>query len=673
MKRVKLESVGAVRIAVLDTPAGHAPDDLARREILSLASDLRADEDAGALVLFCTGARQRSRSPETGRSGHEGLAEACAALEALEIPVIIGMQGAFESAGAEIALAAHFRLGAADTQLLWPDLHFGRFAGGGGIQRLTRIAGPAMALDHFGSGRPIPAETAEEAGVLDGVVQGDLIGACVRLATQLAEAGAGARRSSERSEGLASGEAFSQALAKFRETHAPAPDSAAARLAECVEAVLVLPGEAALAFELSLAKDLAGSEESRALEHIHRAERASAASETARGPQIRRIAVAEAGQAGAKLACELMLAGKEVILSETDPERLRAGLSQIGAGLSAAVVDGRLSPDDRNAALERLSSARSIPALSDCDLVIGGEVSADWSRHSALLADGVAAAAELPDRLAEQATFGLVQSPAGEGAVVEILPPAGAPEERIAALRDLLAAVGRRPVVNGAGCGAALLTRLSEALLCAAEQLLEEGARLRQFDRAFRDAGHAPAPLWLFDQAGLAAIRDRRRARSHHRDPRDRYVTILDRLVEAGRSGAAARQGFHDYPEGIPEGIASAEADALVETARREAAVIAHAITDEEIVQRSHLAFVLEALRCLDDGTARTAGDIDLVAVHGLGFPRAQGGPLYQAEQRGLDDLRLRLANLAETRDARFWTPPAYLDALISTGERLSA
>ncbi|HXV31259.1 MAG TPA: 3-hydroxyacyl-CoA dehydrogenase, partial [Sinorhizobium sp.] len=46
---------------------------------------------------------------------------------------------------------------------------------------------------------------------------------------------------------------------------------------------------------------------------------------------------------------------------------------------------------------------------------------------------------------------------------------------------------------------------------------------------------------------------------------------------------------------------------------------------------------VNEGARILADGAALRAADIDLVKIHGYGFPRRRGGPMHYAEMHGLD------------------------------------
>lgn len=57
---------------------------------------------------------------------------------------------------------------------------------------------------------------------------------------------------------------------------------------------------------------------------------------------------------------------------------------------------------------------------------------------------------------------------------------------------------------------------------------------------------------------------------------------------------------------------------------------------------------VNEAARILEDGTALRASDIDLVEIHGYGFPRWRGGLMHHAEAHGLHKVAGALSGLAE-------------------------
>lgn len=90
----------------------------------------------------------------------------------------------------------------------------------------------------------------------------------------------------------------------------------------------------------------------------------------------------------------------------------------------------------------------------------------------------------------------------------------------------------------------------------------------------------------------------------------------------------------------------------------------------DEIVNRWLAALANEALRLLDQGIAQRPSDVDHLMVAGYGFPRWRGGPMHQAEERGLMVLRRDLRSWS--RDHPVWTPAPLIDRLIQDGLRLS-
>ena len=76
-------------------------------------------------------------------------------------------------------------------------------------------------------------------------------------------------------------------------------------------------------------------------------------------------------------------------------------------------------------------------------------------------------------------------------------------------------------------------------------------------------------------------------------------------------------------------------------------------------------ALVNEGARLLEEGIAARAGDIDVVYLYGYGFPRWRGGPMYYAEQVGLQRVaaRMREFEAAAQGDPEFWRPAPMLEA----------
>ena len=94
--------------------------------------------------------------------------------------------------------------------------------------------------------------------------------------------------------------------------------------------------------------------------------------------------------------------------------------------------------------------------------------------------------------------------------------------------------------------------------------------------------------------------------------------------------------------------------------------VAPRAMPPEEIVNRWLAALANEGARLLSAGMAFSPLDVDLVAVAGMGFPRDKGGPLHQADQRGLLVVRRDLTLWADEGDV--WKPLPAWDALVSLG-----
>lgn len=90
------------------------------------------------------------------------------------------------------------------------------------------------------------------------------------------------------------------------------------------------------------------------------------------------------------------------------------------------------------------------------------------------------------------------------------------------------------------------------------------------------------------------------------------------------------------------------------------------ALPQDQIARRVLAAMANEGACILGEGIVATAHQIDLVAVHGLGFARAQGGPMHQAERRGLLVLRRDLTDWAA--ENALWQPVAALDTYVSAG-----
>ena len=72
-------------------------------------------------------------------------------------------------------------------------------------------------------------------------------------------------------------------------------------------------------------------------------------------------------------------------------------------------------------------------------------------------------------------------------------------------------------------------------------------------------------------------------------------------------------------------------------------------------------------VRLLEQGIAQRASDIDLVMVHGYGFPAYRGGPMHWAEQQGLAVIVESIREF-QAADGDRWTPAPLLERLAQQG-----
>ena len=97
------------------------------------------------------------------------------ALAALNIPVIVALNGDAIGHGLELALAGDLRIAATNARFALSGPGMPAFPWDGGTQRLPRLIGPAWALDLALTGRAVAAEPALTLGLVNRVVPPDLL------------------------------------------------------------------------------------------------------------------------------------------------------------------------------------------------------------------------------------------------------------------------------------------------------------------------------------------------------------------------------------------------------------------------------------------------------------------------------------------------------------------
>jgi 3-hydroxyacyl-CoA dehydrogenase len=199
-----------------------------------------------------------------------------------------------------------------------------------------------------------------------------------------------------------------------------------------------------------------------------------------------------------------------------------------------------------------------------------------------------------------------------------------------------------------------------------AQFLVEEGAPVEAVDQALYDYGMAMGPLATGDLAGLDVGWRIRKEFGDARNTSIRQPLIEDRLCEAGHYGQKTGSGWYKY-DADRKPMHSADADAIIAQARRDAGFTPRSISSDEIVDRIIYALVNEGARILEEGYALRAVDIDIIYLNGYGFPAYRGGPMWYADAVGLKKVYQRVLDF-EKQHGKLWTPAPLLKQLAEEG-----
>jgi enoyl-CoA hydratase/carnithine racemase len=195
---VKFERDTAPGVATirLDRPKVNAINGDVLAGVLSVCEQLVDDTDIRAVVLtggernFAAGA-DITAFPDFDREAALEFSRyfnrAALALENLPQITVSAINGYALGGGLELALATDFRIAATDARLGMPEILLGIIPGGGGTQRLSRLAGITLAKDLVYSGRQMTADEALAARIVSSVHEPDEAqAAAVELAARYA-------------------------------------------------------------------------------------------------------------------------------------------------------------------------------------------------------------------------------------------------------------------------------------------------------------------------------------------------------------------------------------------------------------------------------------------------------------------------------------------------------
>jgi 3-hydroxyacyl-CoA dehydrogenase len=235
-----------------------------------------------------------------------------------------------------------------------------------------------------------------------------------------------------------------------------------------------------------------------------------------------------------------------------------------------------------------------------------------------------------------------------------------------ATLMKLGKRLGKTAVLVGAGPGFVanrmLARRSREALF-----MLEEGAEPEQVDRVLVEFGFPLGPLAVADLGGLDVVLATRRARWSDLSARERAADLLEQLNALGRLGQKSGAGWYQY-DSERRARPDPEVTALLARHRAARGITPRTLADEEILERCLYAMINEGARLIEEGIVARPHEIDVIWLHGFGFPAYRGGPMYYADEVGLGTLLERLQRYRAQVGAEYFTPAALIERLAREG-----
>jgi 3-hydroxyacyl-CoA dehydrogenase len=199
--------------------------------------------------------------------------------------------------------------------------------------------------------------------------------------------------------------------------------------------------------------------------------------------------------------------------------------------------------------------------------------------------------------------------------------------------------------------------------------MLEEGALPEQIDKVMVEFGYPLGPFAVNDISGLDISYDTRKRRAAA-DPAYRKLHVPDRLVEMGRKGQKTGAGWYRYESGDRTPHPDDAVKKVIADIAKEFNIGQRILSDEEILRRLLLASVNEACKILEEGKAYRASDIDVMWLHGFGFPRYRGGLMFWADSIGAQEI-LRQIEEWHQRYGKRWKPSPLLQEIARSGAQL--
>ena len=280
---------------------------------------------------------------------------------------------------------------------------------------------------------------------------------------------------------------------------------------------------------------------------------------------IKKVGVIGAGQMGCGIAHVCSLAGIPVLLNDVSPGRVKEGIATINGNMARQVSRKKISDDDRQAALKRISAAESFEALADCDLVIEAATEKEDVKRkifaelcpalkpdvlvatntSSISITRLASSTDRPEKF-----IGIhFMNPVPLMELVELIRGIATSDATFETAKEFVTKL-HKTIAVAEDFPAFIVNRILMPMINEAIYALYEGVgNVEAIDTAMRLGAHHPmGPFELADFIGLdTCLSVMQVLHEGLADSKYRPCPLLVKYVEAGWLGRKTKRGFYDY------------------------------------------------------------------------------------------------------------------------------
>jgi len=280
---------------------------------------------------------------------------------------------------------------------------------------------------------------------------------------------------------------------------------------------------------------------------------------------IRKVGIVGAGQMGSGIAHVVALGGYDVAINDLAKERFDSAFQKIDKNLTRQVSSGKISEEEREKALVRITFAESFQDFADADLVVEAATEDEavkrkifvavcpFLKPDAILATNtssisitrLAATTDRPERF-----IGLhFMNPVPVMELVEMIRGIATDDVTFVRAREFVETLHKTTAVSE-DFPAFMVNRILLPMINEAVYTLYEGVgSVDAIDTAMRLGAHHPmGPLQLADFIGLdTCLSIMQVLYEGLADSKYRPCPLLVKYVEAGWLGRKTKRGFYDY------------------------------------------------------------------------------------------------------------------------------